>query len=72
MICCPGRIIPDSNLTGPNNIYIYWPIDIMVRVFTIDLGDWGSISGWVKPKTQKMVLDASLLDTLHYKGMDQV
>ena len=30
-------------------------------------GDLGSIPGWVIPKTQKMVLDASLLNTQHYK-----
>ena len=34
---------------------------------TYGLGDWGSISGWVLPKTQKMVLDTSLLKTQHYK-----
>ena len=39
----------------------------MVRVFTNGLGDQGSIAGQVIPKTQKMVLDASLLNTLHYK-----
>ena len=36
-------------------------------MFTNGLGDWGSISGWVIPKTQKMVLDAALLNTQHYK-----
>ena len=30
-------------------------------------GDLGSIPGRVIPKTQKMVLDASLLSTQHYK-----
>ena len=30
-------------------------------------GDLGSIPGWVIPKTQKMVLDASLLNTQHCK-----
>ena len=30
-------------------------------------GDLGSIPGRVMPKTQKMVLDASLLSTQHYK-----
>ena len=25
----------------------------MVRVFANDLGDWGSIPGWVMPKIQK-------------------
>ena len=39
----------------------------MVRVFINGLGDLGSISGRVIPKTQKMVLDASLLNTQHYK-----
>ena len=28
---------------------------------------WVSVPGWVIPKTQKMVLDASLLNTQHYK-----
>ena len=39
----------------------------MVRVFTIDPGDRGSIPDRVIPKTQKMVLDTSLLNTQHYK-----
>ena len=30
-------------------------------------GDRGSIPGQVIPKTQKMVLDAALLNTQHYK-----
>ena len=38
-----------------------------VRVFANGLGDLGSIPGRVIPKTQKMVLDASLLNTQHYK-----
>ena len=42
-------------------------IGIMVRVFANDPGDRGSIPGWVIPKTQKMVLDASLLNTQYYK-----
>ena len=37
------------------------------RVFTNGPGDPGSISGRVIPKTQKMVLDGSLLNTQHYK-----
>ena len=36
-------------------------------VFANGLGDWGSILGQVIPKTQKMVLDATLLNTQHYK-----
>ena len=31
-------------------------------------GNLGSIAGRFIPKTQKVVLDASLLNTLHYKG----
>ena len=38
-----------------------------VRVFANGPGDLGSIPGRVIPKTQKMVLDASLLSTQHYK-----
>ena len=40
----------------------------MVRVFINGSGDWGSIPGQVIPKTQKMVLDASLLNTQYYKA----
>ena len=39
----------------------------MVRVFAKSPGDMGPILGWVIPKTQKMVLDAALLNTQHYK-----
>ena len=39
----------------------------MSRVFANGLGNWGSIPGQVIPKTQKMVLDATLLNTQHYK-----
>ena len=49
-------------------IYIYIPdIGLAVRVFANGPGDLGSIPGRVIPKTQKMVLDASLLNTQHYK-----
>ena len=40
---------------------------MMVRVFANILEDLGSIPGQVIPKTQKMVLDASLFNTHHYK-----
>ena len=40
---------------------------VAVRLFANGPGDLGSISGRVIPKTQKMVLDASLLNTQHYK-----
>ena len=42
-------------------------IVMMVRVFANGPGDLGSIPGRVIPKTQKMVLDATLLNTQHYK-----
>ena len=40
---------------------------MIARVFASGLGDLGSIPGQVIPKTQKMVLDACLLNTQHYK-----
>ena len=48
-------------------IYILPDIGLGVRVFANGPGDLGSIPGRVIPKTQKMVLDASLLSTQHYK-----
>ena len=39
----------------------------MGREFAIGPGDLGSIPGSVIPKTLKMVLDASLLNTQQYK-----
>ena len=39
----------------------------MDRVFANDPGDLGSMPGRVIPKTLKMVLDPSLLNTQHYK-----
>ena len=39
----------------------------MSRVFANGPGDQGSIPGRVIPKTQKIVLDAALLNTQHYK-----
>ena len=42
-------------------------IGLMITVFANGPGDHGSIPGWVIPKTQKMVLDATLLSTQHYK-----
>ena len=39
----------------------------MSRVFANGPGDHGSIPGQVIPKTQKMVLDAALVNTQHYK-----
>ena len=39
----------------------------MFRVFANGPRDRGLIRGWVIPKTQKVVLDASLLNPQHYK-----
>ena len=39
----------------------------MVRVFANGPGDRSSVLGRVIPKTQKMVLDATLLNTQQYK-----
>ena len=39
----------------------------MVQVFTNGPGDMGSIPGRVIPKTLKIVLDTSLLNTQQYK-----
>ena len=36
------------------------------RVFASGLGDWGLIPGRIIQKTQKMVPDATLLNTQHY------
>ena len=56
-----------ANLTS-TYIYIFVPdIGLAVKVFANVPGDLGSIPGRFIPKTQKMVLDASLLNTQHYK-----
>ena len=44
-----------------------WLIGLVGRVFTNGPGDLGSISSQVIPKTLKMVLDTSLLNTQQYK-----
>ena len=42
-------------------------VGLMSRVVANGPEDQGSIPGQVIPKTQKMVLDASLLNTQHFK-----
>ena len=50
------------------HLYGFWQdIGMMVRVFANGPGHWGSIPGHVIPRTQKIVLEASLLNTQHYK-----
>ena len=51
-----------ANLKNKMDIFIH-----MVRVFANGPGDLDSIPDRVIPKTQKMVLDATLLNTQHYK-----
>ena len=46
---------------------MYRAIGQVGRVFANSPEDWGTIPVRVIPKTQKMVLDASLLNTQHYK-----
>ena len=46
-------------------------IGLINWVFAYSPGDWGSIPGRVIPNTQKMVLDAALLSTEHYKVRDK-
>ena len=51
----------------PTHILIFSNIGPAVRVFANGPGDLGSIPGRVIPKTLKMVLDTTLLNTQHYK-----
>ena len=46
---------------------VSWTIGAVGRVITNGLRDLGSIPGRVIPKTLKMVLDTSLLNTQQYK-----
>ena len=51
----------------PSIYFLNQSIGMMVRVFANGLGDLGSIPRRVIPKTRKMLLDASWLNTRHYK-----
>ena len=44
-------------------------IGLISRVCPNGPGDRGSIPGWLIPETQKMVFDAALVSTQHYKVM---
>ena len=70
-VCCCILSGSDFDTKGNSEkLYLhikYLTISIMISVFTNGLGDQGSISGRVIPKTQKMVLDVSLLNTQHFK-----
>ena len=47
--------------------YTDWLIGLVGKVFANGSGDLDSIPGCIIPKTLKMVLDASLLNTQQYK-----
>ena len=57
----------ERNLFVEERVWLSMDVGLEVRVFANGPGDLGSIPGRVIPKTQKMVLDASLLNTQHYK-----
>ena len=50
-----------------NNLLVNWLIGLVSRVFTNGPGDLGSIPGHIIPKTLKVVLDTSMLNTQQYK-----
>ena len=66
-----SKYIPASTyiwaVSTSNQGIIISVIDLMSRVFTNGLETRSSIPGRVIPKTQKMVLDAALLNTQPYK-----
>ena len=56
-----------SEFVLQSRYYVNRLIGLVGRLFVNDLGDLGSIPGRIIPKTLKMVLDTSLLNTLQYK-----
>ena len=56
----------EGNISNQDYLYLNRAIGLMSRVFANGLGDRGSIPGWVIPKTQNMVFDASLLSIIRY------
>ena len=67
-----GMMRPGIELRSPDH---WWTIYLLGQwaalakwvVFANGLEEQGSIPGWVIQKTHKMVLDAALLNTQHYK-----
>ena len=63
----PLQIIAQNYPVRTNYVKAYRAIGLKNRVFANVPQDQGSIPGRVIPKTQNIVLDASLLNTQHYK-----
>ena len=60
-------LLINYNLINNSIFQLSRPFGLLSRVFANGLGDQGSIPGQVIPKTQKIVLDAALLNTQQYK-----
>ena len=58
--------MPFAICSKTNDLFSFY--GLAVRVFANGPGDRGSIPGRVIPKTQKLVIDAFLLNTQHYKA----
>ena len=58
---------PKPHYHQPRVPQLYIIIELEFRVFANGPGDLGSIPGRVIPKTLKMELDTTLLNTQHYK-----
>ena len=59
------RLVVPQTSVKDHQLTLMWKKNL--KLFANGPGDLGSIPGRVIPKTQKMVLDASLLNTQHYK-----
>ena len=69
-LSCHNKFISVKNiiiLSVSSDEFLHRDIGPAVRVFANGPGDLGSIPGRVIPKTLKMELDTTLLNTQHYK-----
>ena len=66
-ICGTSAAAQDASVQFQISRKLIPDIGIMVRVFVAGLGDQGSITDRVRPKTQTLVVDVALLNTQHYK-----
>ena len=65
MVLSMGQV--ERNCVITLNWFFYRLIGLVSRVFANGPGDLGSIPGRVIPKTLKMVVDTSLLNTQQYE-----